>query len=427
MFAMDKLRLLTQKEKNNENLKLLIQRSHFDHLIDTLISSIDPTMKYTASFVLINIVYISPELCDYLCNDSKRIQQLFQTMIQSKEYLVQKNILWIFANLFGESEEYCHKIISACDIISFVFELLNNDQSPNFMKSSSLWILANLLRVEKFNNLLEPSLTVIDKVSKYVRIIIDANCFRETINLFRVMLRSKDDRIPERLVQNEIHIEIMKHLAFDTDIRDLESVVKIIGNFAYFNVKYCISMYENGVIEKFESLLQDVIQRNNAGEFINKNPDLFKEIFWTLCMFIESTTEIKDFLIRKTQIAKTLLTLAPLITKKVVLTEIMYFFNEGLHTDDFNVKFDLLRLHVLELFYNNMNNDDPTISFLSLQGIQSLLNYGEIVMKNSNIVKSELELNNVPTLIEHLINSNDKEVASISFEICSTHFSDNHE
>lgn len=425
-FGIRQIRNFTDTLKKNSKIENLIHKDCFDTVIELLLNSKDNSVIFESSWVVINITNYSSYYANYLAM-SDRIKDLFELLKSLDKFLLNNHLIWIFCNLLGESVEAHQSVTSKVDLMSFVCEhIRNEDDLPNYFKSNLFWLLGNIIKYQKAEYV-EACLNIFPYVFKYLRSNLDKNLFVEALFAVEKLSNNHVKEIFDLFQKYEISLILIQYINTKSDSYELRLIFKILIDLSWtdeYNIKI---LYEANIFKIFENFLSEsLIQQQSRQEYLTKNIFIIKDLIIVISNFASTEIQkVRDVLVRKTKILSYLLEVLKYTSKKEIIVEVLHVLVNSLMTEVSNIKMELLRVEIPEVFCQYLSNDDVEIQALSLKGILNFLLYADEIMEGHNIMKVQLESLGAVTIIDNLQQSKDDEVAKISFNIMTKYFLNN--
>lgn len=419
-FGIRQLRNYSDTLTKKTKLDKIFRQANFDDILSILLESEDLKEVFEVSWIALNFTENSTEFCCYLVKPD-HIKQLFNRMKQINDLQVTNHFVYIFSNIISESQETHRQVTSLVEITPYVCNMLKTPNLPVFIKSTCIWVIGNISEHlnEEIIDLIDP---LIEEIVKHTRSNINKDIFSEALDCLSKIVRSatslQSDLI-EAVIGCDLCDAILPYLSMTTDSFDLRNILCLIGNCAWASDDFIFDIYEDYGFEKFESMLEVILISAKSDEtYIRKHTAIIKDLCWALgniCSVGQLT--VRGNLIRKTHIPRYLLELYQMTTSKDIKVEVLEFFNRAVEGRDSNVKTEILSLKVLELFCEELNSDNNEIKVLCLDGLLQLMQYGKNIMREVNIVKVELDKNDIQTKIDALTNSQDEAVSTTSSKV----------
>ena len=168
---------------------------------------------------------------------------------------------------------------------------------------------------------------------------------------------------------------IVKNIAKNPSLSGI--CIKLIGNILAGESEDCDEMIGYGVFDIFINLIN-----------ISNTLESQKEILWAISNITAGTrTNIKLFI--QSNLIKVLLTKANQINSVEVMTEFIWIFSNAIMGAEIEDIFNLLKLGVMDVYINNLNNfNNPKVLLVTLEGLKFLFRFGD--MSNLNMKKNEI-------------------------------------
>lgn len=422
-FGIRQIRNFSDTLKKGMKVEDHIKPNCFDKVVDLMINSKDNQIIFESSWAIINITNLSSCFSKSLAM-SVYIKEMFDLLNSLQEYLLKNHILWVFSNLIGESEENYKIICEQIDLMGYVINCLKEEYSlPSYFKTNLFWLLGNLIKYHN-NNYIIASHEIFPIVFKHLKSNLDKSLFMEALYAVDKLSSLYSDESFQLMKEHNISTTLIPYISTKTANYDLKLIIRILIDLSWkdeYNIK---AMYEEDIFDHFENFLGEslVILQSKPNHF-SKQTDIIKDL--TICIGNFASTgieRIKDDLIRKTKIPKYLVMLLSFTSSNEIIREVLCFFNSAIDTKISNIKMELLRVNIPELFCQYLSHSDAEIQRLSLQGILDFLLFADDIMKQQNILKIQLETIGAATEIDNLQQSNNDEVARISFNIMTKYF-----
>jgi hypothetical protein len=276
----------------------------------------------------------------------------------------------------------------------------------------------------KFNpteKLISSTIPLIGKIFNSIKININDFNFSEALFLFDKMIGTLDSKIIEKFVELRIYEHLIDYISVKTNVNDLQCILAILGNLIYQNSKFSKQFYHLDILEKLANFLSDSMSENNKAT-LNKHSQLYKDICWILNNLTTANLKVEAHFIRDTKLPNLLLNMVYSCSNSSLLCEVISIFRTLLDSSQDNIKTEMLRLQILELFYNNLYHTDPEIVLMCLEGIKKFLEFGKKIMRDRNIVFLELLQEGISIKLEQLYNSKNQDISQLSQEIISEYF-----
>jgi hypothetical protein len=422
-FGIRQIRNFSDTLKKGMKVEDLIKPNNFDKIIDFMMNSRDNKIIFESSWAIINITNHSTYYSKSLAK-SQYIMEIFKLLNCLQDFILKNHIIWVFSNLIGDNEENSEIICSQVDLMSYVINNLKAENTlPSYFKSNLFWLLGNLIKYRKIEYV-HASHGIYPIVFKYLKSNIDKNIFMEALFATEKLSCLYMDENFELMKEHHVAVMLIPYISTKSPKFELKIILRILADLTWkdeYNIK---AMYEEDIFDHFENYLSEtLVLSESRPDYISKQTDVLKDFILCIGNFASTVIEkIKDDLIRKTKIPKYLVNLLKYSSSNQVIREIICSFNNALDTKISNIKMELLRINIPELFCQYLSISDVEIQRICLQGILNFLLYADDIMKQQNILKIQLETIGAVTEIDNLQQSNDDEVAKISFNIMTKYF-----
>lgn len=410
-FAIRELRELTI-------LSPSVPENDLNQLIKILATSDNRQVTYEISWIIINLTYNADTYVHMLAKEDI-IQALFQVLVQSTEYPIIMNLVWIFANLLSDDESIYNLIVSTTGIVDYIVKMMTNESDlPNYLKCKVLWALANILKYPNEVNF-KKVYSLVPIIFKFLKSNLFQDNFSEALGTVARLCRTKNEELLKNMVNFDLIEILVNYIKSSTDLNDLDNILKILGDLAYRRERFVKLINETNFIDRIESLLEDQLRSvKNMRSIPSKDKQFIKHIIWCINNVISANIEwSRNIIVRHTKIPQYVLELEKIISDVLVVEEIVMFFALALENGSFKVKTELIRLPVLELFKKMIDLNNVDIQILALRGILHFLEFGMHLMRDKNIIKIELENEGVNSMVEKLTLNDDTTIQNLSTSI----------
>jgi hypothetical protein len=408
-------------DKNTSPSNWKLSPANYDDMMNLLMNTNDLKEIFEISWIMINLSHFSSEFTVYIAKPHF-ISDLFKKLINIEDYTLKNNILWILANMLGESENMHRDVVDNSGIVKYTSDLIGSSNIPSFFYLSVIWTVGNLFKYADVF-IIDSFVDKISDILKLLRSNLNEDLFGEALfTTSKIAQLSDVERIVEIFKTSGVHKYLVNYIKPDFEKSQLKMIFTIIGNLYYADNFFINETYERKIHKAFEKYLEFAVAEKG---FLAKNKENIKEVIWCLYNFITIDNEkIRGNVLRHTKIPKLLLQIAETTTNQTIIERIGTFFINALDTTDNKNKTELLRNRILEFFnqFHNKLNQSKEITEICLQGFFSLLVYGETIMKDRNIVKEELLAQGTNLTIDQMQNNPDENISELATEIMTKFF-----
>jgi len=334
---------------------------------------------------------------------------------------MEKNIN--FGNLLGESETVSQTILRKCNIIQSTQRYLNSTNLPLYLKTSLFFLISNIIKYIAITDIRENYLSFLPIFANNLKSSLDSENFHYTLRLVKEITDKSEEEDLKEILKNNVHILLLSHIKQGMRNDNMELIFRIFTSIINLNFddKFIDDLYSYNMFNILEAYLE-CINFSSSTKESSKMLLAFTTLLDTLVYYLGES--YRGRLVRRTKIPTLLIKLIEQTSNLEIIFNILSFFKISLDSNTNNIKTDLLRIPLLEVFCRFVKTPNFDIQKVCLEGIFLFLLYGENLMKDKrNIIATQLELSGETYEIQNLISSNNEDIAKLAETINNKYFS----
>jgi hypothetical protein len=421
-FAIKQLSYLSDALEENKSLINSFNQDYFNKILKFLVQTKDMNEIYEFTFIIINITRFSGEFVEHIAH-SRYISQIFDQMELILDPVILNHYLIIFGNLLGESENTSQIILKNCKIIESSQRYLNSTNLPLYLKTSLFFLISNITKYIPITDIRDIYLTFLPIFANNLKSSLDNENFNYNLKIIKVITDKSAEEDLKEILKNKIHILLLSHIKQEIRKDNMELIFRILTNLINISLddNFIDDLYSKNMFNIIETYLECI-------NFSSSSKECSKMLL-ALTIFLDTLIYYlgdgyRSSLIRRTKIPTLLIKLIEQTPNLDIAYNILSFFKIALDSNTNNIKTDLLRIPLLEVFCRFIKTHNFEIQLVCLEGIYLFLRYGENLMKDKrNIVTTHLELSGETYEIQKLISSNNDGIAKLAESINNTYFS----
>jgi hypothetical protein len=431
-FAIYNLRLLTEGEANffTKCSYQFITDNLFPHLLNIILLNPDESMKYEASWVLINILSDDDEdSIAKLFLDRNIMTSLENMLCNTKlDTTLTEHILWIIGNILAE------------DVGSFITD------NHFFIHNLEYWSSDNVLKINSFSNscIYWVIMTYIRKFNS-ANIALFGNILINTLNALKVTIEYKN-----KMILSEI-LEALKEfheypIFFDCLLANniVSTILVCIAEVdMYRELKLCIQILSLLLGSNNESHIHEIMQYpvlNKLIEIIDKAsnniniPKLeseIREIIRNTCLCISNILGSNDEkyileILSREDLFEDLIYILNNTYDNGIIYEVLFIFQNLFYSGNNSVKSEYIKRNYHKLFWKVVKMDDLSnkVKLLILEVIYQHLSFSEKISNKTNIIKYEMDREGIWDIIERIIYDPDSNIYEAAHKIYDNFFNE---